>query len=333
MKKRILLGGDFGTNGLKLIAFDHERDAVIASSYQPYKVYVPASNCAEHEPQEWWDAFCNAVAEIKEKGGFAAPEVAALGMSCHCPTVTPMDGDGNILGRAVIWADRRAARQHEEALCLAGDRLGGINPAAIRAHMYINKLLWLKQEHPEQYDRTVSFLQCSGYLIYRLTGKLSEDRSNAAVAHCYNVNTGAWDEEACRMFGIDMAKLPPLYDCDEIVGTILPGPAAEAGLDPDTLVIAGTADTPAAALGIGCIDEGDIGFSAGTSSSTLMVYDCASKPFRTAPRLMTIGHTMPGKMLSEDEILAQVKAGKKAYGFTDQHIEKVVPIILKGLGF
>ena len=44
--------------------------------------------------------------------------------------------------------------------------------------------------------------------------------------------------------------------------------------------------------------------------------------------------SMPGKMLTaEDEILAQVKAGKKAYGFTDQHIEKVVPIILKGLGF
>ena len=43
--------------------------------------------------------------------------------------------------------------------------------------------------------------------------------------------------------------------------------------------------------------------------------------------------SMPGKMLSEEEILAQVKAGKKAFGFTDQHIEKVVPIILKGLGF
>lgn len=43
--------------------------------------------------------------------------------------------------------------------------------------------------------------------------------------------------------------------------------------------------------------------------------------------------SMPGKMMSEDEILAQVKAGKKAFGFTDQHIEKVVPIILKGLGF
>ena len=43
--------------------------------------------------------------------------------------------------------------------------------------------------------------------------------------------------------------------------------------------------------------------------------------------------SMPGKMLREDEILAQVKAGKKAYGFTDQHIEMVVPIILKGLGF
>ena len=64
-----------------------------------------------------------------------------------------------------------------------------------------------------------------------------------------------------------------------------------------------------------------------------------SAPARRAAAIALLGMnqcatvSMPGKMLSEDEILAQVKAGKKAYGFTDQHIEKVVPIILKGLGF
>ena len=41
--------------------------------------------------------------------------------------------------------------------------------------------------------------------------------------------------------------------------------------------------------------------------------------------------SMPGNIKSEAEIKAEVEAGKKAYGFTAQHAEEVIPVILKYL--
>lgn len=38
--------------------------------------------------------------------------------------------------------------------------------------------------------------------------------------------------------------------------------------------------------------------------------------------------SMPGNIKSDDEIKAEVAAGKKAFGFTAQHIDAVVPVIL-----
>lgn len=39
--------------------------------------------------------------------------------------------------------------------------------------------------------------------------------------------------------------------------------------------------------------------------------------------------SMPGNIKSEEEIKVEVESGKKAYGFTAQHAEQVIPMILK----
>ena len=39
--------------------------------------------------------------------------------------------------------------------------------------------------------------------------------------------------------------------------------------------------------------------------------------------------SMPGMMSSDEEIIAAVKAGKKAFGFTAQHAEMVLPVLLR----
>lgn len=38
--------------------------------------------------------------------------------------------------------------------------------------------------------------------------------------------------------------------------------------------------------------------------------------------------SMPGNIKSDDEIKAEIASGKKAFGFTAQHIDTVVPVIL-----
>lgn len=297
MDKNILIGGDFGTNGLKLLAFDTAADHPVADSYRSYPVHVPGSNLAEHNPRDWWDAFVLGVAELRA-GGVDLHRVAAIALSCHVPTLTPMDADGTLLGNGIIWADYRSAPQCRRLQAAHAQALYAVNPAQLRDHQMLCKMLWLKEERPDLYARTACFLQCSGYIAYRLTGRFSIDHGSAALFHTYNVYTARWDEEICRLVGIAPEKLPPIYHSDQVVGTILPEAAAETGLDPDTLVVAGAGDTAAAALGVGCTDEGDICFSAGTASSMVTVYDCSKHPFRTDPRLLTIGHTLSGKMLN-----------------------------------
>ena len=41
--------------------------------------------------------------------------------------------------------------------------------------------------------------------------------------------------------------------------------------------------------------------------------------------------SMPGKILPDEEIIGEVKSGKKAFGFTAQHAEMVLPVLLKAI--
>lgn len=38
--------------------------------------------------------------------------------------------------------------------------------------------------------------------------------------------------------------------------------------------------------------------------------------------------SMPGKIRSDEEIVKEVESGKKAFGFTPQHAEQVIPVIM-----
>lgn len=41
--------------------------------------------------------------------------------------------------------------------------------------------------------------------------------------------------------------------------------------------------------------------------------------------------SMPGNIKSDEDIIAEVQNGKKAFGFTPEHIGKVVPVIMTAL--
>lgn len=297
MKRNILIGGDFGTNGLKLLAFDSQKNKTIATFYKSYPVHIPATKRAEHNPMDWWNAFKLGISDLLSSG-IDPKTVAAIGLSCHVPTLLPVDDQGNVLSNGIIWADLRSSSQCERIHSSHGKSLYKVNPAKLQAHQMVSKLLWFKEEQYALYERTACFLQCSSYIVYLLTGKWSIDHGNATIFHLYNVHTCQWDYTACALLGLDINKLPPIYNSDQVVGTVLPQLGREIGLDSGTLVVAGTGDTSAATLGVGCTEEGEICFSAGTAASMVTVFDCHDKPFRTDPRLLIIGHTLPKKILN-----------------------------------
>ena len=132
--------------------------------------------------------------------------------------------------------------------------------------MYKRQLLWLKQEEPDLFRRTSLFLDVGGYLLYRCTGRMVSDWTEASVTGLFSLKKKEWDTFLMRYFGVPREKFPPLVKSTEQVGTLTAEAARECGLLEGTPVIAGAGDAPSAAVGTGAVGEGEGHICLGTSA-------------------------------------------------------------------
>ena len=142
MDDKILMGFDFGTNGVKALAYSVRMEKVMITAYKSYPVITPYKNQAEHDPKEWWSAFVWCVGKLLAEGAFQKEQVSALCVSSHTPTLTPVKEDGEPLMNGMIWADGRAVEESLELQRDYGKEIASVNPASIRPYHIVSKLFW-----------------------------------------------------------------------------------------------------------------------------------------------------------------------------------------------
>jgi xylulokinase len=300
MEHAVIIGMDYGTSGAKALAYDGRERKIIASAYREYPMLVPRPNYAEHNPEDWWDVFCQIMEELKVEGGIQKEQIQAISISCHTPTLTPVDEMGVPLCNGIIWADARAEKECEEIIERYGDEIAQVNPAQIRPYHIVSKLLWMKRHRPRIWEQAWAFLDNNSFINYRLTGKLALDRSLAANYHFYNVHTQEWDPRAAELLGADLSKFPPVCNCQDIVGKVTAKAAAQTGLSEHTMVVAGMSDVTAAVLGMGVCTADRLCYSCGTGSHMVLLAKATSgkERFTTDPRLITLGYSTPEYMVN-----------------------------------
>ena len=74
------LGIDIGTSSVKVVVVDGEQ-AILATATAPLSVSRPHELWSEQDPQDWWAAVEQAVAELRHKAGPAWHEIKAIGLS------------------------------------------------------------------------------------------------------------------------------------------------------------------------------------------------------------------------------------------------------------
>lgn len=288
-----LMGIDIGTSACKAALFSLEGDVAGAAS-AAYRVEYPAPGFAQQDPEEWWAAVCGCVRRCLDKGGVAAGQVAAIGVDGQSWACIPVDSAGNVLAPTPIWIDNRAA-----ALCrqvearLGGECIQAVSGNAFRPSYTTPKMLWFKSRMPEVYKKTRFFLQSNSYIVYRLTGVFSQDRSQGYGVHFYNIAKGEYDTALALALGIDPEKAPPLADCWQVVGRITSAAAAAAGLRAGTPVVAGGLDAACSALGAGVTEPGQAQEQGGQAGGMSL---CCSAP-QPHPELILSAHVMPGRWL------------------------------------
>ncbi len=288
-----LLGIDIGTSGTKTALFSESGE--LAASYTgEYPLYQPQNGYAEQEPEDWWQAVCDGIKAVLAQSGINPAEIAGIGLSGQMHGLVMLDEGGNVLRRSIIWCDQRTAKECEQMTAVAGlDRLMKITAAPAMTGFTASKLLWVRNNEPEIYEKCRHVLLPKDYIRFRLTGEFATEVSDASGMQLLDIENRCWSDELLTAFDIDRSLLARVYESPEITGEITAAAALKTGLKSGTPVVGGAGDNAAAAVGCAVVRDGRAFTTIGTSG---VVFAHSSKMSPDSKgRIHTFCSAVPGE--------------------------------------
>ena len=291
--RTLLLGVDIGTSSCKTALFDPE-GKVVAQGGCEYPVSYPRKGWAEQDPAQWWEGVCRAVREMISDNGIDPAEIAGIGTDGQSWSAIALDREGNVLCPTPIWTDTRSeeiCRETEDRL--TAEKLFGLcgNPA--KPGYTWPKILWYRKHRPEVFEKTEKILQSNSYIVYRMTGEITQDLSQGYGLACFDMRKGCWDEEMCEALGIPRRMLPEIVPCHQIVGKLTVDAAKQMGLREGIPVAAGGLDAACGTLGAGVVSPGQTQEQGGQAGGMSICID----QYAADPRLILGFHVVPGRWL------------------------------------
>ena len=258
-----ILAHDLGTSGNKATLFSTDGN-LIASAVEPYPCHYWGGNRAEQNPEDWYAAVCRATQKLT--GTVDPSEIVGVSFSGHMMGAVLLDPSGELLRSAIIWADQRASEQVAKLSETVGDdRFYAISGNRNNPTNSICKIMWA-MEHDGLAGRIGKAVNSKDYLIYRLTGQLGTDYSDASGTGAFDLTDFCWSREILEGAGVPMDILPELHAATDLAGRITAQAARDTGLTEGTPVFCGVGDGTAAAVGTGIGTVGQGYLSLGTSA-------------------------------------------------------------------
>ncbi len=271
---KYFIGADLGTSALKLLLVSSDGQ-ILNSVSEGYDVHYPNPGWSEQSPSDWWDAFKNGVKKLTD--GFDKKDIKGIGVAGQMHGLVILDEKDEVIRDAILWNDGRTDKQTEYLNSVIGkEKLSALTANIAFAGFTAPKLLWLKDNEKESFDRISKIMLPKDYISYRLTGVHATDFSDASGMLLLDVKNRCWSNEMLDICDIRKEQLPRLYESFESIGTLSPDVARELGLSEDTVVCAGAGDNAGAAIGTGTLGEGRCNISIGTSGTVFISSDSFS---------------------------------------------------------
>jgi len=287
-----LLGIDIGTSSCKIVLFKKNGD-VIATETGDYNVYYPHEGWAEQNPDEWWKAVCESTKKVIDKSGIDPADIAGVGTDGQSWSAIALDKDGKCLINTPIWMDTRSegiCRRLRESL---GDRIFGLSGNSLQPSYSTAKIIWYKEEHPDIYGQIRYILQSNSYIVYKMTGAITQDISQGYGFSCFDMRKGTWDRDMAKDLDIPDSFLPDIFHCHEVVGKVTKEAAALTGLKEGTPVVAGGLDAACGTLGTGVLHNGETQEQGGQAGGMSICLD----EYAADPSLILSFHVVPDRWL------------------------------------
>ena len=286
------LAFDAGTTSVKVALFDRD-GRLAAKSIANYQLETPGINRYEADPELYWSAVVDGTREVMRRSGVGPSEVRTISGCSQGETAVLLGADDRPVRRAIVWLDQRARDEVAElARLVPNDELYAVTGLTDMDPTWTGpKLLWVRRNEPGVFRSVRRVLWVEDWITFRLTGRACSTANLMSSSLFVDVHAKRYWSKTVEAIGMDN-RLPEILEPGAAVGTILPRVAAELGLSPKTLVVKGSMDQAASALGAGNIEPGIVTETTG-SVMAIGVTSRTADPSATV-RLPYQPHVVPG---------------------------------------
>ena len=268
------LGIDVGTQGTKTILCDGSSGEVKGEARASYPIVEKADGTREQNPKDWVDAVRNTVREVLQNTAVDKDRVRGIGVSGQQHGFVPLAADGSVIRNAKLWNDTSTEKQCNTLI----ERLGGeekvleLTGNNILAGYTVPKVLWLKENEPENYGKLDAILLPHDYINYYLTGEKTVEAGDSSGTAFFDVRKRAWSDEVLKAVDSDRDLkecLAPVIESHSPAGLVRRAVLEELGFPSQSNIIvsSGGGDNMMAAIGTGNTKKGIVTVSLGTSGT------------------------------------------------------------------
>jgi len=257
---------DAGTGSIRAVIFDTKGNQIsVAQKEWEHLEEEGVANSMGFDCHHNWNLVCECIKESLSTAGLSGDDIMAVSATSMREGIVLYDSDGNELW-AVANVDARAGDEvrflketyqgiEEKFYALSGQTF------ALGA---LPRLLWLKNNHPEIYEKVASISMIGDWILARLSGVIATDPSNGGTTGIFSLKKRSWHAEMAEEVGIKSNIFPPVLEVGTKMGRVNARGAKQSGLSTNTTVVMGGGDVQLGSAGLGVVDEGQVAILGGS---------------------------------------------------------------------
>lgn len=265
----LLIGLDIGTSRTKSLIINSRGELVATNSLDDYSTKFPETNWAEQDPAGWWESVKEVLSITVSENEIDPKEITGIGLTGQMHGPVFLDTEGTPLCPCMIWSDTRAKEESERISKLIPE-ISKITGNPVSSGFTAPKILWLKKNRPQLFEKVWKVLLPKDFVNYKLTGNIFTDPTDASGTLLFDIQGDRWSDKILDCLNLSRAMLPPIKNSTSISGELVPEVASELGIPERVPVVVGAGDLGTGLIGNGAVREGTAAITVGTAGQVLV---------------------------------------------------------------
>ena len=275
-----LMAIDAGTGSIRAVIFDTKGKQIsVAQKEWIHLEEEGVPNSMTFDTETNWDLAVWCIKEALKNAKLKGSDIVALSATSMREGIVLYDKEGNALW-GVANVDARADKEV---------RFLKENYEGIEAEFYkisgqtfalgaLPRILWLKNNRPELYEKVTYISMIGDWVLARLSGIIATDPSNAGTTGIFSLEKREWDASMAEEVGLKADIFPEVLEPGTVIGNVTEKASLLTGLSTTTKVVMGGGDVQLGSAGLGVVKEGQVAILGGSFWQQVVNMKCEIIP-------------------------------------------------------